>query len=143
MANYSALGHSKTLGKPQIPNFSTIASTLTPLRLKSDRPLPLEGKCLQVHLSYADNLGQSLLDERLGDVAAAEEQPAATPSEPPPAPTLVPVPAAASAPTPMPEPDIEPEPEPLNVCEPVVSFPPSHVATKSAWAAAGYVVERI
>lgn len=37
----------------------------------------------------------------------------------------------------------EPEPEPLNVCEPVVSFPPSRVATKSAWAAAGYVVESI
>ena len=39
--------------------------------------------------------------------------------------------------------DPDPDPDPLNVCEPVVSFPPSRVATKSAWAAAGSVVERI
>lgn len=44
---------------------------------------------------------------------------------------------------PDPDPEPEPEPEPLNVCEPVVSFPPSRVATKSAWAAAGSVVGRI
>jgi len=29
MANYSTLEHSKTLGKTQIRNFSTLASTLT------------------------------------------------------------------------------------------------------------------
>jgi len=29
MANYSTLKHSKTLGKTQILNFSTLASTLT------------------------------------------------------------------------------------------------------------------
>jgi hypothetical protein len=34
-------------------------------------------------------------------------------------------------------------PDPLNVCEPVVSCPLSRVATKSAWAAAEFVVERI
>jgi hypothetical protein len=28
MANYSTLGHSKTLGKTQIANFGTLASTL-------------------------------------------------------------------------------------------------------------------
>jgi hypothetical protein len=28
MANYSTLGHSKTLGKTQIRNFSTLTSTL-------------------------------------------------------------------------------------------------------------------
>jgi hypothetical protein len=39
--------------------------------------------------------------------------------------------------------DPDPDPDPLNVCEPVVSFPPSRVATKSAWAAAGFVVESI
>jgi len=35
MAIDSTLEHSKTLGKPQIPSFSTLASTLIPLRLKS------------------------------------------------------------------------------------------------------------
>jgi hypothetical protein len=30
MANYSTLGHSKTLGKMQISNFSTLANTLAP-----------------------------------------------------------------------------------------------------------------
>ena len=41
-----------------------------------------------------------------------------------------------------PEPFFVPDPD-LNVCEPVVSVPFSRVATKSAWAAAGFVVERI
>lgn len=35
MANYSTLEHSKTLGKTQIPNFSTLASTLAPKRPKT------------------------------------------------------------------------------------------------------------
>jgi hypothetical protein len=41
------------------------------------------------------------------------------------------------------DPDPDPDPAPWKVCEPVVSDPPSRVATKSAWAAAGFVVERI
>jgi hypothetical protein len=32
MANYSTLEHSKTLGKPQFQNFSTLASTLAETR---------------------------------------------------------------------------------------------------------------
>jgi hypothetical protein len=32
MAKYSTLGHSKTLGKTQIRNFSTLASTLAEAR---------------------------------------------------------------------------------------------------------------
>lgn len=39
--------------------------------------------------------------------------------------------------------DPEPDPDPWKVWEPVLSTPPSRVATKSAWAAAGFVVERI
>lgn len=39
--------------------------------------------------------------------------------------------------------DPGPEPEPLGCCEPVVSVPLNRVATKSAWAVAGSVVERI
>jgi len=49
MANDSTLEHSKTLGKQQFQNFSTLASTLIPLRLRDASPLPLEGKGLQVH----------------------------------------------------------------------------------------------
>lgn len=41
-----------------------------------------------------------------------------------------------------PDPEFDPELLP-GCCEPVVSFPLSRVATKSAWAAAGFVVERI
>jgi len=47
---------------------------------------------------------------------------------------------------PEPEPESEPEPEPepeLIDCELVVSIPLSRDATKSTWAAAGSVVERI
>jgi len=39
--------------------------------------------------------------------------------------------------------DPDPDPEPLGCCEPVVSVPLSRVATKSAWALAGSVVESI
>lgn len=35
MANYSTLEHSKTLGKQQMRNFSTLASTLAPNPLKT------------------------------------------------------------------------------------------------------------
>jgi len=35
MANYSTLKHSKTLGKQQILNFSTLAGTLSPKRSKT------------------------------------------------------------------------------------------------------------
>jgi len=34
MANYSTLEHSKSLGKAQVPNFSTLASTLDRLGFK-------------------------------------------------------------------------------------------------------------
>lgn len=43
MAKFSTREHSKTLGKTQIPNFSTLASTLNTDRLETSCPLPLLG----------------------------------------------------------------------------------------------------
>jgi hypothetical protein len=71
MANYSTLEHSKTLGKTQILNFSTLASTLGYFRLKQPRPLPMFGRGLLRLLPISRHIG---VDECIGDFALFENK---------------------------------------------------------------------
>ena len=61
MANYSTLEHSKTLGKTQIPNFSTLAGTLDPMRPYNSVPSASaqQRSVVQIpsHKTYKDRYG--------------------------------------------------------------------------------------